>query len=325
MGRRGAPDLVRPQGQRLPVGFSGELATFRYRWEVTSSPKSSRDSLAPVPLKSRQVDITNRMGALTPATPTGLRTLDELVGGLRAGTLLLLSGGPGEGKTALALFLAYMAARSGAGVLFSSASLDETEVVARLTARALHRDYPEANTPYGRIWSGQAWQNPATRGPLGQAVESVMGKVGHRLHLHAAEALDPVEELHERVAELWRRYDRVLLVVDDLESFSSVASAPGEDMSSRMARVGYALRATADQGCAILATCLASHVGGALPAATHAAELAAPPHAVPLPVNAPPDLGVRALDLTLYKNRLGRTGRVPLWFVAGAALFQERS
>lgn len=292
---------------------------------MTSSPKSSRDSLAPVPLKSRQVDITNRMGALTPATPTGLRTLDELVGGLRAGTLLLLSGGPGEGKTALALFLAYMAARSGAGVLFSSASLDETEVVARLTARALHRDYPEANTPYGRIWSGQAWQNPATRGPLGQAVESVMGKVGHRLHLHAAEALDPVEELHERVAELWRRYDRVLLVVDDLESFSSVASAPGEDMSSRMARVGYALRATADQGCAILATCLASHVGGALPAATHAAELAAPPHAVPLPVNAPPDLGVRALDLTLYKNRLGRTGRVPLWFVAGAALFQERS
>jgi|SRR5690554_1463783 hypothetical protein len=299
-------------------------STLRYRDEVTSTPRSSRDLLAPIPLKSRQVDITNRMGALTPATPTGIRGFDALVGGLRTGTVLLLSGAPGEGKTAFALFLAYMAARSGAAVLYSSASLDETEIVARLTARALHRDWPEANTPYGRIWSGQAWQTPHTRGPVGQAVESVIGKVGQRLHLHAAEALDPVEELHERVAELWRRYDRVLLVVDDLESFSSVSAAVGEDMSSRMARVGYALRNTAEQGCAVLATCLSQHVGGALPAASHGCELAAPEQRVPMPVNAPPDLGVRPLDLKLYKNRLGATGTVPLWFVAGAALFQER-
>jgi hypothetical protein len=276
-------------------------STLRYRDEVTSTPRSSRDLLAPIPLKSRQVDITNRMGALTPATPTGIRGFDALVGGLRTGTVLLLSGAPGEGKTAFALFLAYMAARSGAAVLYSSASLDETEIVARLTARALHRDWPEANTPYGRIWSGQAWQTPHTRGPV-----------------------DPVEELHERVAELWRRYDRVLLVVDDLESFSSVSAAVGEDMSSRMARVGYALRNTAEQGCAVLATCLSQHVGGALPAASHGCELAAPEQRVPMPVNAPPDLGVRPLDLKLYKNRLGATGTVPLWFVAGAALFQER-
>lgn len=289
-----------------------------------TNPKSSRDPAAVVPLKSRQVDITNRMGALMPTTPTGIRRLDELTGGLRSGTFLLVSGEPGQGKTALALFLAYMAARSGAAVLFSSASLDETEMMARLTARALHREWPEANMPYGRIWSGQAFQSTAMRGPLGQALESVISKVGQRLHLHAAQALAPVEELHERVAQLWSRYERVVLVVDDLESFSSITAGPSEDMSSRMARAAYALRATADQGCAVLATALEAHAHAVLPAAVHAAELLPPPTAVPMPVNAPPDLGVRALDLHLYKNRLGPTGRVPLWFVAGAALFQER-
>jgi hypothetical protein len=92
-----------------------------------------------------------------------------------------------------------------------------------------------------------------------------------------------------------------------------------------MARVGYVLRTIADQGCAVVATSLLSHWDGALSASTQAGILAPPPIDVGLPVNAPPALGVRAIDLSLEKNRLGATGTVPLWFVAGAALFQERS
>ncbi len=279
----------------------------------------------PVPLRNRQIDITTRMGALTPTTPTGLRGLDELMGGLRSGTLLLLGSAPGDGKTALSLFLSYMAARSGAAVLYASASLDETEVMARLAARALHRDWPDANTPYGRIWSGQAWQSADTRGPLTQAVETVVSKVGTRLHLYGASAFEPLERIGDQVAQLWGRYERVVLVIDDLESFSTDASLPNEDLASRMVRLGYGLRRIADQGCAVIATALSAHLSGALPAATQAADLIPPPIDVGLPVNAPPALGVRALDLRLFKNRVGLTGIVPLWFVAGAALFQERS
>ncbi len=279
----------------------------------------------PVPLRNRQIDITTRMGALTPTTPTGLRTLDDLTGGLRAGTLFLLSSAPGDGKTALSLFLSYMAARSGAAVLYASASLDETEVMARLAARALHRDWPDANTPYGKIWSGHAWQSASTRGPLTQAVETVVSKVGTRLHLHAASPLEPIERVGEQLAQLWGRHDRVVLVLDDMESFSTESGGAGEELASRMTRIGYALRHFADQGCAVVATSLGANWEGALPAATQAAELGPPPVDVGLPVNAPPALGVRALDLRLIKNRLGPTGTIPLWFVAGAALFQERS
>src|SRR5678815_2254022 len=91
-------------------------------------------------LASIQVDVTTRLGAVAPATTTGMADLDALLGGgLRSGTHLLVTGAPGVGKTAFALMLAYMAARSKAAVLFSSVGLDDTEVVARLAARAVHR------------------------------------------------------------------------------------------------------------------------------------------------------------------------------------------
>ncbi len=325
-----------PRPPRQPRGRGGSIcaphkalnsrkrAQVRYRAAVTS-PKSTRDPGSLVPLRNRQIDITTRMGALTAATPTGLRTLDDLMGGLRNGTLFLLGSAPGDGKTALSLFLSYMAARSGAAVLYASASLDETEVMARLAARALHRDWPDANTPYGRIWSGHAWQAAATRGPVAQAVETVVSKVGTRLHLHSAAPFEPIERVGEQVAQLWGRHERVVLVVDDIESFSADGAGSAESMQGRIARVAYVLRGLADQGCAVIATSLLSHWESALTAATQAGYLAAPPIDVGLPVNAPPALGVRALDLTLEKNRLGATGSVPLWFVAGAALFQERA
>src|SRR6188768_4067795 len=110
-----------------------------------------------------QVDVTTRLGSHAPATATGFPTLDRMLhGGLRSGTVLAIAGAPGVGRTALALLLAYMAARAKAGVVFASASLDATEVMARLAARALHREYPDAHTPYGAIWSGLALKEAAT-------------------------------------------------------------------------------------------------------------------------------------------------------------------
>src|SRR5262245_42957600 len=84
-------------------------------------------------LASIQVDVTTRLGAVAPGTTTGMASLDNLLGGgLRSGTHLLVSGGPGIGKTAFALMLAYMAVRAKAAVLYTSVGLDETEIVARL-------------------------------------------------------------------------------------------------------------------------------------------------------------------------------------------------
>ena len=114
-----------------------------------------------------QVDVTTHLGAVGPATSTGLPRLDQLLGGgLRSGMLLALSGRAGSGRSAVALALAYLAARARAGVVLAGAAVDPTEVVARLAARALHREYPDARTSYGEIWTGQAWADDASRRPI---------------------------------------------------------------------------------------------------------------------------------------------------------------
>jgi KaiC/GvpD/RAD55 family RecA-like ATPase len=84
----------------------------------------------PTSLTGVQVDVTGRLGAGAPTTTTGLKQLDELLaGGLRTGSHVLISGAPGVGKTALALMLAYMAARARSAVLFASAALDDIVLI----------------------------------------------------------------------------------------------------------------------------------------------------------------------------------------------------
>lgn len=286
----------------------------------------------PASLTSIHVDLTTRMGALTPATPTGLQTLDRmLIGGLRAGTLVAISGQPGSGRTAFALLLAYMAARARAAVVFASVSLDETEIMARLAARALHREYPDARTPYGAIWSGQAWQDDLTRRPVGESVDTVVKKVGTHLHLYRAHPFESAGNIALAAAHLWGRHERVVVVVDDIEAFSAEVAgrtdatlAANSSFENRIAQVAFGLRHLAEQGCAVVATLLSAHVPMVSPAATLAAELRLSGSA---PVTTPERLlvlGARPVDLAITKNRVGATGVVPLRFIPGAAVFEER-
>lgn len=304
-----------------------------YRGGVTSKRDRPTSSGAPVSLSSIQVDVTTRLGVLTPATPTGLQTLDRmLAGGLRTGTLMSIAGDPGVGKTAFALLMAYMTARARAAVVFTSVSLDETEIVARLAARALHREYPDVRTPYGAIWSGQAWQDEMTRRPVGDAVETVVKKVGNHLHLHRAKPFESTSALAQLVSHLWGRHDRVVLVVDGLEAFcvgggeGKRAAVVNGSYDARVAQVAYELRQLANEGCAVVTTVQSRNAPLVTPAATLAAEVHAieegAPTAMPERLLA---LGARPVDLVVVKNAVGPTGIVPLRFIAGAALFEERA
>jgi hypothetical protein len=285
---------------------------------------------APVALTSIQVDVTTRMGALTPATPTGLPILDRLLaGGLRTGTMMALTGAPGSGRTAFSLLLAYMAARTRAAVMFTSVSLDETEVMARLAARALHREHPESKTPYGAIWTGQAWQDDAVRKPVSTAVETVVKKVGSHLHLYRAAPFETTGKLADRASQLWARHDRVILVIDDIEAFAAGIDGPisaeaNSGLDNRIAQVAFELRRICDEGCSVVATVLQRNAELVAPAVTLAAELR-PKETL---LEAMPErllaLGARPVDLVITKNRLGPTGIVPLRFVPGAGLFEER-
>jgi predicted ATP-dependent serine protease len=271
-----------------------------------------------------QVDVTTRLGAQEPATATGFPTLDRMLhGGLRSGTVLAIAGAPGVGRTALSLLIGYMAARAKAGVVFASASLDATEIMARLTARALYREYPEVHTPYGMIWSGLAWQDANTHRAVADSVETVVKKVGAQLHLYRARGLESTQSLAECAAQQWSRHERAALVVDDIEAFSAtgggsvtLASAANSSLEGRVTAVAYDLRRIAEQGCAVVFTTLSRHAELVAPAVTLAGELRA--------LGEPPAAdGARAMELFVYKNRVGETGSVPLRFIPGAGLFEQ--
>ena len=216
----------------------------------------------PLALTSMQVDITTRMGAFAPATTTGFGQLDTLLaGGLRAGTVISVSGAPGCGKTAFALLMGYMAARSRAAVIFCSSILDETEVMARLAARAMYREYPDAETPYAAIWSGEAWQDDFTRQAVSTSVNVAVRKVGGLLHLLRARPLESTADLVNAAAYLWARHERVVVVIDGFESFSAAAGGDAmraagvnADYSNRLSQVAYEFKQMADGGCAVVVT-----------------------------------------------------------------------
>src|SRR5688572_21851137 len=263
-----------------------------------------------------QVDVTTHLGAVGPVTSTGLPGLDQLLGGgLRSGTLMALSGPAGSGRTSVALALAYLAARARAGVVVAGAAVDPTEIVARLAARALHREYPDASTSYGEIWTGQAWALDASRRPIADAIDTVMKKVGGQLHLFRGTGLETTQALADCVAQQWARSERVVLVVDDVEGFLAMgdggtarAALVNGSFEARITQVGYELRRIAEQGACVIATVLSEHLPSLSPASTVAMEL----ESSEVPAHELTDrlrkLGAQNLRLKVSKNRVGSTG-----------------
>jgi len=256
--------------------------------------------------------------------------LDELLGGgLRPGVLLTLVAPPGLGRSTLALFIAYMAARARASALFTAVGLDDTEMVARLAARALHREAPDIAAGYGSIWSGHALAQPDVRGPLLAAVETVVRKVGSYLHLRRAGSLEATGVLAESAAELWSRHERVVVVVDDLEAYyassdGNVAkqAAVNASFDSRIMQVAFDLKSIADQGCAVVASALLEHVHLVTQASSLVLELRPAERAL-TGLDAELALGARELDLVVLKNRFGGGGTIPLRMVPGAGFVEE--
>jgi hypothetical protein len=295
---------------------------------ATPNPKRKAGAEAPRSLASIQVDVTTRLGAVAPATTTGITSLDELLGGgLRSGTHLLITGAPGAGKTAFALMLAYMAARARAAVLYTSVGLDETEIVARLTARALHREYQNVSATYGTIWSGHSMQDPALRGPIASCLNTMTKKVGETLHLHSADPMQDVSGLGDHAAFLWTRNERVVVVVDGAEAYSASASGVtgAASYDARICAVGYELSRLAAQGCAVITTCQPESVPYIAPAVTLAAELHGARDPGAKGGKKKSAFGTRAMDLTVFKNRLGPTPSLPLLYMAAASVFEERA
>lgn len=296
---------------------------------MVAAKKAKHSVDPPVSLTNIQVDVTTRLGAVAEATTTGLSSFDEMLGGgLRSGMHVAVFGGPGVGKTAFALMLGYMAARAKAAVLFASVGLDDTEVMARLTARALHREYENVDATYGTIWSGEAMQDAALRGPIGQCINGVVKKVGSLLHLYSARPMEETTAISARALQLLGRHERVVVVVDGIEGLSASdgekAAWASATYDGRISQVAYELMQLSDD-CAVVTTCQAEHAHLLMPATTFAAELRAVRDPMPRRRGPPRRaVGTKPVDLLVVKNRRGPTGAVPLSYFAAASVFEQR-
>jgi replicative DNA helicase len=74
-----------------------------------------------------------------PGVKTGLRGVDDLLGSLRKGNMIVLAGRPSMGKSAVALQIAMNAARAGHGVGFASREMTPEELAARAMSEATAR------------------------------------------------------------------------------------------------------------------------------------------------------------------------------------------
>ncbi len=85
---------------------------------------------------------------------TGFRCIDERIGGLEPGTLTVIAGRPGMGKSAIGYQMAVNAARNGVGVLMISLEMSARELGRRALATAAGVSVTAMK--YGRIDNSQA-------------------------------------------------------------------------------------------------------------------------------------------------------------------------
>jgi hypothetical protein len=224
-----------------------------------------------------------------------------------------------------------MAARSRAAVVFASATLDESELLSRLAARALYREYPDSQTSYGEIWSGEAFRDDVGRGAVGASINVAVRKVGGLLHFYRARPFENTLELGAAASQVLGRHERVLVVIDGAEAFSVSAGGDGaraaivnSSLENRMTMLGYELRQLAEGGCAVVATVPSELLPCLCGSATLTAEIVATTRTVESESSRDKALGAKTVDFVVKKNRMGKTGVIPLKFVAAGSVFEER-
>lgn len=81
-----------------------------------------------------------KLRGTTPELPTGLPLLDKAIWGLHRGEVTILAARPGEGKTSMALQIAYHLAQQGKRVLFVSLEMSREQLVERLLVQITQVD-----------------------------------------------------------------------------------------------------------------------------------------------------------------------------------------
>ena len=151
-----------------------------------------------------QIEAAYRSGNDIVGISTGLRDLDERLGGVQPGELTIIAGRPSMGKTALAVNIAFDAAARGAPVDFYSLEMTDGDLVRRVLADRL------------RVGSDKLRRGQVTPAQMAELVEDA-----RRLR-HVPLTIDPsggltIAQLSARARKQKRAGKTELIVVDYLQ------------------------------------------------------------------------------------------------------------
>ncbi len=167
-----------------------------------------------------------RSGADHPTIwPTGFPALDDaLSGGLRSGSLLLLAGAQGAGKTTFAVQMARNAAASGRSVVYFTYEHDAESMLERLIALESGL-LGDLNAPgLNRVREAFEEHDPALGGLADRLSDTTTGvqaiknveSYGHRLHIHRSTgSTTSLDVITSAVEQVWEDTGEAPMVVVD--------------------------------------------------------------------------------------------------------------
>lgn len=164
----------------------------------------AQDAWADYNMFRRATSPANSLPGTGEPVDTGLRDLDQTLDGLHPGSLTIVAGRRGAGKTSFALTLAANAAKQGTTVLYFSLELSADDAAGCLLCA-------EARTPIA----------DARRGMLADDERYFLNEAAQRLEQFDLAFIDDTETYKDICAEARRRLDgnkrKALVIVDDLQ------------------------------------------------------------------------------------------------------------
>jgi replicative DNA helicase len=169
------------------------------------------------------------MGVVEPGVSTGLAQLDNVLGFMRPGNMILLAGRPSMGKTSVAQNIAFAAAMSKVGVFFGSLEMTGEELGTRFISKGLAAN--GINIPYSRMIKGQLSEDEM-RHVAGEAdrQKSLPLFVGERDVREASRLRSAVRRARQQLEDTDTPLG--LVVIDYVQKIESKKATNGYDKAS---------------------------------------------------------------------------------------------
>jgi len=163
-------------------------------------------------------EIAHKSDGKLSGIPSGLKAMDELLGGFHKSDLIIIAGRPSMGKTALATNIAFSATnklkdQENKAVLFFSLEMSSVQLTNRILAE-------QANIASDKIRRGQLNNNQFIN--LVRASQSISDK---KLFIDETPALS-IPQLRTRARRIKRLHGLKLIVLDYLQLMSSITKSP---------------------------------------------------------------------------------------------------